>query len=182
MHFRPFPVFWAYVFLSGKSADPNPPPPLLVENSTIFFFWNLPFVNVANPKYSWIFKHILADILGPISIKTAGNSKRNVYILIIIDLVFYAVTYYILDSISSKDIRIALKTLEASYGPIKYFTSDSGPQLKESALNIKDATGKNVFTWSHSARCGPSNQHHNLIESWVGTFKRFAKIFSTTNS
>ena len=36
MHFRPFPVFLAYVFLSGKSADPNPPP-LLVENSTIFF-------------------------------------------------------------------------------------------------------------------------------------------------
>ena len=35
MHFRPFPVFWAYVFLSGKSADPTPP--LLVENSTNFF-------------------------------------------------------------------------------------------------------------------------------------------------
>ena len=28
MHFRPFPVFWAYVFLSGKSADPKPSPPL----------------------------------------------------------------------------------------------------------------------------------------------------------
>ena len=27
MHFRPFPVFLAYVFLSGKSADPNPAPP-----------------------------------------------------------------------------------------------------------------------------------------------------------
>ena len=36
MHFRPFPVFLAYVFLSGKSADPTPPP-LLVENSTNFF-------------------------------------------------------------------------------------------------------------------------------------------------
>ena len=36
MHFRPIPGFWAYVFLSGKSADPNPPT-LLVENSTIFF-------------------------------------------------------------------------------------------------------------------------------------------------
>ena len=36
MHFRPFPVFWAIFVLSGKSADPNPPP-LLVKNSTIFF-------------------------------------------------------------------------------------------------------------------------------------------------
>ena len=36
MHFRPFPVFWAYVFLSGKSADPTPP--LYVEHSTIYFF------------------------------------------------------------------------------------------------------------------------------------------------
>ena len=37
MYFKPFPVFLAYVFLSGKSADPNSPP-LLVENSTNFFF------------------------------------------------------------------------------------------------------------------------------------------------
>ena len=35
MHFRQFPVFWAYAFLSGKSADPTPP--LLVKNSTIAF-------------------------------------------------------------------------------------------------------------------------------------------------
>ena len=42
MHFRPFPVFLAYVFLSGKSADPNPPP-LLVENSTNFFFETFPY-------------------------------------------------------------------------------------------------------------------------------------------
>ena len=41
MHFRPFPVFLAYVFLSGKSADPTPP--LLVENSTNFFFETFPY-------------------------------------------------------------------------------------------------------------------------------------------
>ena len=34
MLIRPFPMFLAYVFLSGKSADPHPP--LLVENSTFF--------------------------------------------------------------------------------------------------------------------------------------------------
>ena len=45
MHFRPFPVFLAYVFLSWKLAEPNPP--LLVENSTNFFFWNLPLFYVA---------------------------------------------------------------------------------------------------------------------------------------
>ena len=42
MHFRPFPVFWAYVFLSGKSADPNPPPLLVKIPLFFFFFWNLP--------------------------------------------------------------------------------------------------------------------------------------------
>ena len=44
MHFRPFLWRWVYVFLNGKSADPNPLP-LLVENSTNFFFWNLPLGN-----------------------------------------------------------------------------------------------------------------------------------------
>ena len=38
MLFRQFQVFLAYVFLSGKLADHDPLPPLLVENSTIFFF------------------------------------------------------------------------------------------------------------------------------------------------
>ena len=37
MLFRLFQVFLAYVFLSGKLADPDPPL-LLVENSTKFFF------------------------------------------------------------------------------------------------------------------------------------------------
>ena len=41
MHFRPFPVFCAYVFLIGKLADPNPPS-LLVENSPNFFFETFP--------------------------------------------------------------------------------------------------------------------------------------------
>ena len=38
MLFRQFQVFLAYVFLSGKLANPDPLSPLLVENSTIFLF------------------------------------------------------------------------------------------------------------------------------------------------
>ena len=26
MHFRHFPVFWVYVFISGRLGEPNPPP------------------------------------------------------------------------------------------------------------------------------------------------------------
>ena len=43
MLFRQFQVFLAYVFLSGKLADPDSLPPLLVENSTIFFFETFPY-------------------------------------------------------------------------------------------------------------------------------------------
>ena len=40
MIFRVFQVFLAYVFLSGKLADPDPlPTPLLVENSTNLYFF-----------------------------------------------------------------------------------------------------------------------------------------------
>ena len=39
--FLHFLVILAYVFLSGKSADPTPP--LLVENSTNFFFETFPY-------------------------------------------------------------------------------------------------------------------------------------------
>ena len=42
MHFRPFPVFLAYVFLSGKSADPKIP--------LIFFFETFPYLQ--NPRKS----------------------------------------------------------------------------------------------------------------------------------
>ena len=35
MHFKPFPVFWAYFFLVENR--PIRPPPLLVENATNFF-------------------------------------------------------------------------------------------------------------------------------------------------
>ena len=42
MLFRQFQVFLAYVFLSGKLADPDPLPPLLVENSTNFFLFLKP--------------------------------------------------------------------------------------------------------------------------------------------
>ena len=45
MHFREFPVFWAYVFRSGKSIDPTLLPPLLVKNFTIVLFLNLPLAN-----------------------------------------------------------------------------------------------------------------------------------------
>ena len=38
MIFRVFQVFLAYVFLSGKLVDPDPPPPL-GENSTVFFIF-----------------------------------------------------------------------------------------------------------------------------------------------
>ena len=44
MHFRPFPVFLAYVFLSGKLADPDPLPPL--SGKFHFFFLNLPLVEI----------------------------------------------------------------------------------------------------------------------------------------
>ena len=42
MLLRLFQVFLAYVFISGKLADPDSPP-LLVENSTIFFFETFPY-------------------------------------------------------------------------------------------------------------------------------------------
>ena len=42
MLFRLFQVFLAYVFLSGKLADPDPLPPLLVENSINFFLFLKP--------------------------------------------------------------------------------------------------------------------------------------------
>ena len=54
MLFRLFQVFLAYVFLSGKLADPDPLPPLLVENSTNFFF--------LKPSLSYIGKYF--PILG----------------------------------------------------------------------------------------------------------------------
>ena len=41
MHFRPFPVFWAYVFLSGKSA--NLTPPSLSGKFHYFFFETFPY-------------------------------------------------------------------------------------------------------------------------------------------
>ena len=43
MLFRLFQVFLAYVFLSGKLADPDSLAPLLVENSTNFFFETFPY-------------------------------------------------------------------------------------------------------------------------------------------
>ena len=42
MLFRLFQVYLAYVFPNGKLADPDSLPPLLVENSTIFFFETFP--------------------------------------------------------------------------------------------------------------------------------------------
>ena len=50
MHFRPFPVFWAIIFLSGKSADPTPLP-LLVENFTNFFFLKPSLMHVILKKF-----------------------------------------------------------------------------------------------------------------------------------
>ena len=38
MHFRPFLVFWAYFFLSGKSADPSHPSPPLSGKYHYFLF------------------------------------------------------------------------------------------------------------------------------------------------
>ena len=109
------------------------------------------------------YQHISCDILGPVYIKTANNSKRKVYILFIIDVNFYATTYFLLDSIKAFDIKLALKTLEIQFGEIKFFSSDSGSQLRESKLNTKDAQGNFFFNWTTSLRTGPQNQRHKLI-------------------
>ena len=58
MLFRLFQVFLAYVFLSGKLADHDPLPSLLVENSTIFFiFETFPKLNNRGP---------VADLFGQV--------------------------------------------------------------------------------------------------------------------
>ena len=86
--------------------------------------------------------------------------------------------FFILDNISSESIKTALKTLESKYGPIIYFSSDSGSQLRETLINPTDNKGTPIFSWTSSSRCGPQSQKHNLIESRMATFKKFAhKIF-----
>ena len=92
-------------------------------------------------------------------------------------MVFYAVDFFILDNISSESINIALKTLESKFGRIIYFTSDSGSQLRETIINPTDNKGTPIFSWKSSSRCGPQFQKHNLIESRVATFKKFAHKF-----
>ena len=67
--------------------------------------------NVGNPKYCRLFQSISVDLLGPILIKTSNNSKKKIYILFILDVIFHAVTYYVLDNIKAFDVKIALKTL-----------------------------------------------------------------------
>ena len=55
---------------------------------------------------------------------------------------------------------------------------DSGSQLSETIINPTDDKGTPIFSWKSSSRCGPQFQKHNLIESRVATFKKFAhKIF-----
>ena len=133
---------------------------------------------MANPKYTSIFKHISVDILGPLFIRSNNNSRVKIWLLFIIDVVFYAVDFFILDNISSESIKIALKTLESKFGRIIYFSSDSGSQLRETLINPTDNKGTPIFSWKSSSRCGPQSQKHNLIESRVSTVKKFAhKIF-----
>ena len=73
---------------------------------------------------------------------------------------------------------VALKTLEMQYGQIKYFSTDSESQLRETKLNPTDAQGNYAFDWTTSLRTGPQIQGHDVIESCVKIFKRFSrKIF-----
>ena len=85
-------------------------------------------------------------------------------------LCFFAVTYYILDNITTDAVKVALKMLENQYGEIIYFSSDSGSQLRETLINPIGYKGKPTFSWSSSNRCGPQSQKHNLCESRVATF------------
>ena len=135
--------------------------------------------NVGDPRYCRLFQCISVDLLGPLFIKTPNNSKKKIYILFVLDVLFYAVTYYVLDNVKAFDVKIALKPLEAQYGEIRYFSSDSGSQLRESKINSKDSLGNYFFNWTLSKRTGPMSQKHNLVESRVKTFKRFCrKIFN----
>ena len=92
-------------------------------------------LNVGNPKYCQIFLHSSCNIVGAVTVR--GNSSP---------LTFFGLTYFHNDNISSKSIQIALKTLEAKHGPIKFFTSNSGSQLRESALmDLDEKTGEYAF-------------------------------------
>ena len=95
-----------------------------------------------------------------------------------VDTVFLACTYYLLDNINAEAIGLALKMIESQYGQITYLTSDSGSQLKESLLNPIGYKNKPTFNWISSDRCGPKSQKHNYCESITSTFKKFAyKLF-----
>ena len=50
--------------------------------------------NVANPNYTSLFKHISLDILGPIFIRSTNNNKVKVWLLFIIDVMFYTVDFF----------------------------------------------------------------------------------------
>ena len=56
MQFRPIPVIWAYVFLSGKSADPNP------ISGKFHFFFKPSLISAMNPTIEAATLHSQAKI------------------------------------------------------------------------------------------------------------------------
>ena len=88
------------------------------KNEEIYFFNTLQPYESGKSKIHFSFKHISLDIFGPIYIRSGNDSRIKIWILFIVDVVFFTVDYYILDNITADAVKIALKMLETKYGEI----------------------------------------------------------------
>ena len=75
MLFRLFQVFLAYVFLSGKLANPDPPP--LSGKFHYFFFYLKPsLIDLIDPFQASIYSHVISQNCSPKSLKDEKMQRR----------------------------------------------------------------------------------------------------------
>ena len=119
-----------------------------------------------------VMSELSADILGNVNLLPYKGAKRpnKYYPLVYADINFGCIVIDLIDSYSTKAVRLSLKKIQSCYTEIQYLSTDAGSQLIKTNLEDKKAFPK-MTVRNHEVNA----QHRNYVERNIATIKRYMR-------